>query len=141
MAYDSDLKNIMLDVLENRTSSISSCIVSLTDQGYIPNRNKYNILGLVNILYQVYGIIDSFTNEQQNGFDMLYNKVLRSTGGYKPVDDEDEDDDVKYRSGPTINRPKLGLVDIGYPYFDTDLNVLIIWNGVKWVTTNGDIIL
>ena len=82
MGYDSDLKNIMLDVLENRTSSIASCIVSLSDQGYIPNRIKYNTLGMINILYEIYNNIDSFTTEEQNNFDMLYNKVLKSTSGY-----------------------------------------------------------
>lgn len=42
---------------------------------------------------------------------------------------------IKY--GPTISRPTTNL-KIGLPYFDTDLNRPIWWNGNQWIDSCGD---
>lgn len=35
--------------------------------------------------------------------------------------------------GTTAQRPTLTTSDIGFPYFDTDLDTCIWWNGSEWV--------
>lgn len=73
-----NLTQTMLSVLVNRMLSISDIIVKLTDEGYIPNRHKYNNLQLVDILYGAYSIIESFDDDTRKNFDKLYNSVLKS---------------------------------------------------------------
>jgi hypothetical protein len=36
-------------------------------------------------------------------------------------------------SGTTAQRPTLTATDVGYTYFDTDLNARIDWNGTTWI--------
>ena len=78
MLYDNEaLKNTMLDTLDNRVSSITSTIVSLLEEGYIPNKNKITIVDWSSILFHAYENIDVFSKEQHNKLDILYNKVLK----------------------------------------------------------------
>lgn len=77
MLYKSDLKETMLDVLENRMSGIADCIQALFKQGYIPNNNKRNILSWSAILIDGYENIDVLSVEQHTKLDNLYNKVLK----------------------------------------------------------------
>ena len=44
MLYDADKKQEMLDTLNNRVSSIVDVCVALVQEGYLPNKNKYNKL-------------------------------------------------------------------------------------------------
>lgn len=67
----------MLDVLENRMSSIADCIIVLLDNGYIPNKNKITILDWSSILIDAYENVDVLTKEQQDKLDNLYNRVLK----------------------------------------------------------------
>ena len=76
MLYEPNLKESMLDVLENRMSGIADCIQVLFDNGYIPNKNKYTILNWSSILIDAYENVDVLTKEQQNKLDIIYNKVL-----------------------------------------------------------------
>jgi hypothetical protein len=77
MLYEPKLKETMLDVLENRMSSIADCIQILFDNGYIPNKNKVTILNWSAILIDAYENIDVLSKEQQNKLDIIYNKVLK----------------------------------------------------------------
>lgn len=77
MLYDNDLKQIMLDVLQDRVSSIADCIVVLLDNGYVPNKNKTTILDWSSILIHAYENIDVLSKEQQNSLDNIYNSVLK----------------------------------------------------------------
>lgn len=77
MLYDNDLKEVMLDTLHERVSSITNCIVALLNEGYIPNKNKTTIVNWSSILIDAYENIDVFSKEQQNKLDILYNKVLK----------------------------------------------------------------
>lgn len=77
MLYDDKLKQAMLDVLENRISSIADCIQVLLSEGYIPNKNKITILNWSSILIDAYENIDVLSKEQQNKLDIIYNKVLK----------------------------------------------------------------
>ena len=77
MLYDNDLKEVMLDTLHERVSSITNCIVVLLNEGYIPNKNKTTIVNWSSILIDAYENIDVFSKEQQNKLDILYNKVLK----------------------------------------------------------------
>ena len=77
MLYEPNLKQAMLDVLENRMSGIADCIAALFDLGYIPNRNKTMILNWSSILIDAYENIDVLDEEQQKKLDIIYNKVLK----------------------------------------------------------------
>lgn len=78
MLYDNEvLKNTMLDTLDDRVSSITSTIVSLLKEGYIPNKNKITIVDWSSVLFHAYENIDVFTKEQHDKLDILYNKVLK----------------------------------------------------------------
>ena len=77
MLYEPNLKEAMLDVLENRMSGIADCIQVLFDNGYIPNKNKMTILNWSAILIDAYENIDVLSEEQHNKLDILYNKILK----------------------------------------------------------------
>lgn len=77
MLYEENLKQTMLDVLENRVSSIADCIQVLLAEGYIPNKNKMTILNWASILIDAYENIDVLSEEQHNRLDILYNRVLK----------------------------------------------------------------
>lgn len=75
--YEPNLKETVLDVLENRISSIADCIQALLEQGYIPNNNKTTILNWSAILIDAYENIDVLSVEQHTKLDNLYNKILK----------------------------------------------------------------
>lgn len=77
MLYEPNLKQAMLDVLEERMSGIADCIIVLMDNGYIPNKNKMTILNWSAILIDAYENVDVLDSEQQHNLDNLYNKVLK----------------------------------------------------------------
>ena len=77
MLYEKELKQVMLDVLENRVSGIASSINNLNEQGYIPNKKKRTVLDWSIILIHAYENIDIFSKEQQMKLDAIYNKVLK----------------------------------------------------------------
>ena len=77
MLYEPNLKQAMLDVLEERMSGIADCITVLMDNGYNPNKNKMTILNWSAILIDAYENVDVLDSEQQHNLDNLYNKVLK----------------------------------------------------------------
>jgi len=77
MLYEPNLKQAMLDVLDNRMSSIADCITVLLDNGYIPNKNKITILNWSSILIDAYENVDILSKEQHEALDRIYNKVLK----------------------------------------------------------------
>ena len=77
MLYEPNLKQAMLDVLEERMSGIADCIIVLMDNGYIPNKNKMTILNWSAILIDAYENVDVLDSDQQHNLDNLYNKVLK----------------------------------------------------------------
>jgi sporulation protein YlmC with PRC-barrel domain len=77
MLYEGKLKEVMLDILENRVSGIADSINNLNEQGYIPNKNKRTILDWSIILINAYENIDIFSKEQQDNLDIIYNKVIK----------------------------------------------------------------
>ena len=77
MLYEPNLKQAMLDVLEERMSGIADCISVLMNNGYIPNKNKMTILNWSAILIDAYENVDVLNIEQQHNLDNLYNKVLK----------------------------------------------------------------
>ena len=60
MLYDAEKKQDMLDTLNNRVSSIVDVCVALTEEGYIPNKNKYTIFDWTSILIDAYENINVF---------------------------------------------------------------------------------
>lgn len=76
MLYEPNLKDTMLDVLENRMSGIADCIQVLFANGYIPNKNKMTILNWSAVLIDAYENIDVLSIEQHNKLDNIYNRVL-----------------------------------------------------------------
>lgn len=77
MLYEPILRQAMLDVLEERMSSIADCIQALFEQGYIPNKNKMTILNWSAILIDAYENVDVLNKEQHNKLDIIYNEVLK----------------------------------------------------------------
>ena len=77
MLYEPNLKETMLDVLQDRVSSIADCIQVLFDNGYIPNKNKMTILNWSAILIDAYENVDVLSKEQHIKLDNVYNKVLK----------------------------------------------------------------
>ena len=78
MLYEPKLKQAMLDVLEERMSGIADCIQILFDNGYIPNKNKFNKLSWTTIMIDAFDNIDVLSVEQHNKLETLYNKVMTS---------------------------------------------------------------
>ena len=76
MLYDAEKKQVMLDTLENRVSSIVDVCVALINEGYIPNKNKYNKLSWSMIMIDAFQNIDVLSVEQHNKLETLYNKVM-----------------------------------------------------------------
>jgi hypothetical protein len=77
MLYDENLKQAMLDILEQRVSGIADSINTLVGEGYIPNKNKINVLNWACILIHAYENIDIFSKEQQATLDTIYNTVIK----------------------------------------------------------------
>ena len=77
MLYEPNLKQAMLDVLEERMSGIADCIQVLFDNGYIPNKNKMTILNWTAILIDAYENVDVLSEEQHKKLDIIYNRVLK----------------------------------------------------------------
>ena len=76
MLYDAEKKQEMLDTLTNRVSSIVDVCVALINEGYIPNKNKYNKLSWSMIMIDAFQNIDVLSVEQHNKLETLYNKVM-----------------------------------------------------------------
>ena len=76
MLYDAENKQDMLDTLNNRVSSIVYVCVSLIQEGYIPNKNKFNKLSWTTIMIDAFDNIDVLSVEQHNKLETLYNKVM-----------------------------------------------------------------
>lgn len=76
MLYDAEKKQDMLDTLNNRVSSIVDVCVSLIQEGYIPNKNKFNKLSWTAIMIDAFDNIDVLSVEQHNKLETLYNKVM-----------------------------------------------------------------
>ena len=76
MLYDVEKKQMMLDALDARVSSIVDVCVALIQEGYIPNKNKNTKLSWSIILIDAFDNIDVFSIEQHNELEELYSKVM-----------------------------------------------------------------
>ena len=76
MLYDAEKKQDMLDTLNNRVSSIVDVCVALVQEGYIPNKNKFNKLSWTTIMIDAFQNIDVLSVEQHTNLEELYNKVM-----------------------------------------------------------------
>ena len=76
MLYNAEKKQEMLDTLENRVSSIIDICISLSNQGYIPNKSKTIKLSLCSICIDAIDNINFFSEEYKDDFENLYNKII-----------------------------------------------------------------
>lgn len=76
MLYNADKKQEMLDTLNVRVSSIVDVCVALVQEGYIPNKNKFNKLSWTTIMIDAFQNIDVLSVEQHTNLEELYNKVM-----------------------------------------------------------------
>ena len=76
MLYDASLKQLMLDTLNARVSSIVDVCVALTNDGYNINKNKLNKLSWTIIMSNAFENIDVLSIEQHEKLEQLYNKVM-----------------------------------------------------------------
>lgn len=77
MLYEPNLKEAMLDILNERLSGIADSIVTLLEHGYIPNKNKSIVLNWSSILIDAYENIDVLNKQQQESLDNLYNRIIK----------------------------------------------------------------
>lgn len=76
MLYETQIRDTILDTLDNRVSSIALYIGRLLEEGYIPNNKKEVLLNWLTVLTHAYMNINSFTQEQQTNLDKLYNTLI-----------------------------------------------------------------
>lgn len=76
MLYDVEKKQEVLDTLTNRVSSIVGICVSLAQEGYIPNKKKYDKLAWSMIMIDAFQNIDVLSTEQHRKLEVLFNKVM-----------------------------------------------------------------
>ena len=76
MLYDVEKKQMMLDALDVRVSSIVDVCIALIQEGYIPNKNKSVKLSWSTILIDAFSNIDVLSTEQHNNLEELYSKVM-----------------------------------------------------------------
>ena len=76
MLYDAEKKQVMLDTLENRVSSIVDVCVALVNEGYNLNKSKLIKLSWTTIMIDAFQNIDVLSVEQHNNLEELYNKVM-----------------------------------------------------------------
>ena len=76
MLYNANKKQEMLDTLNVRVSSIVDVCVALVQEGYIPNKNKFNKLSWTTIMIDAFQNIDVLSVEQHTNLEELYNKVM-----------------------------------------------------------------
>lgn len=76
MLYDVEKKQMMLDALDARVSSIVDVCIALIQEGYIPNKNKSVKLSWSTILIDAFNNIDVLSVEQHNELEELYSKVM-----------------------------------------------------------------
>lgn len=77
MMYEPYLKQVILDTLENKVSSIATCITVLVNEGYLPNKSKSNVFNACLVLIDCYENVDVLTKEQQDMLDVICNKILK----------------------------------------------------------------
>lgn len=78
MSYNNNLTTAMLDVLDNRASSVALSISNLSKEGYIPNKNKITTTNWCVMLKEVMRIMPLLTSTQQSNVEFLYNKIVKS---------------------------------------------------------------
>ena len=76
MLYNVEEKQMMLDALENRVSSIVDVCVALVKEGYIPNKNKYVKLSWTAIMIDACNNMDVLSSEQHTKIENLYSKIM-----------------------------------------------------------------
>ena len=76
MLYNTEEKQVMLDALENKVSSIVDVCMALLEEGYIPNKNKFFKLSWFAIMIDAYNNIDILNSEQQKNLEVIYNKLI-----------------------------------------------------------------
>ena len=76
MLYNVEEKQMMLDALENRVSSIVDVCVALVEEGYIPNKNKYVKLSWTTIMIDACDNMDVLSSEQHIKIENLFSKVM-----------------------------------------------------------------
>lgn len=76
MLYDAEKKQEMLDTLNARVSSIVDICISLSNEGYIPNKNKSIKLSLCSVVIDNITNITYFDESYRDKFESLYNSVI-----------------------------------------------------------------
>lgn len=76
MLYNVENKQVMLDALKDRVSSIVDVCIALIEEGYIVNKNKYVKLSWSAIMIDVCDNMDVLSPEQHTKVEQLYSKVM-----------------------------------------------------------------
>lgn len=76
MLYKEISNNAAVNVLKNKMLAAADAIQVLVSEGYIPNKNKYTILGWSNLLIAGYKVSQVLSVEQRIKLDNLYNRLI-----------------------------------------------------------------
>lgn len=76
MLYNAEIKNAILDTLNNKVSSIANIVSILLEEGYIPNKNKGFKLQVALMLSEAFINIDVLSIDKHKKLENLYNKFI-----------------------------------------------------------------
>lgn len=74
--YDEEIKENIINGLEEKVIRIVETNMALLSQGYLINRLKYVKLEWSSILIHAFENIDIFNNEQQTKIENVYNRIM-----------------------------------------------------------------
>lgn len=74
--YNNDLKNTIIENLEQKEVTICKTVASLSAQGFVVNKSKYNKIKFCSILIHLFENINVFTKEEQKEIESMYNKFI-----------------------------------------------------------------
>lgn len=73
--YDNDIRETIINDLENKSISLSNTTIALSSQGYIINKSKQIKLDWTSIILHAFKNINIFNDEQKHKVELLYNKL------------------------------------------------------------------
>lgn len=73
--YNDDLKNTIINNLEEKEINLCNTVTVLSSQGFVVNKTKGIKIKFCSILIHLFENIDLFTEEEQTNIENLYNII------------------------------------------------------------------
>ena len=117
---------------------LQSAIDVTLSENYVSFSNRTLLVGTVNYIFAINN--NSFRCTTNGSWGEIYKATTYHSHNNTYTNSDATNftkSDLGIRTGSTSSRPTTGLF-AGLVYFDTSLNKLIIYNGSKWVNSNGE---